>query len=102
MPYRYSVSAAAVFKDEDGAQDALDRMRRISQGLNIQPRTVWGLGDQGLVIQDTEAERPQYSFAWRTGELLQFFNLVWVQEPADEATARDYAEEVEALVPPAP
>lgn len=102
MPYLYSLSAAAVFKNEDGARDALDRIRRISQGLNIQPRTVWGLGDQGLVIQDTEAERPQYSFAWRTGELLQYFNLVWVQEPPDEAIARDYAEEMAALVQPVP
>ena len=102
MPYEYAVSAAAVFKNEDGARDALDRIKGISQGLNTQPKTVWGLGDEGLVIEETEAERPQYSFAWRTGELLQFFKLVWVQGPAKEATARDYAEEMAGLVQPAP
>jgi hypothetical protein len=101
MPYRYSLAGAAVFENEDGAKQALGSITAGLQGSTIkEEEEVPDLGDGGYVFQGTE--EPQYIYAWRTGELLQYFYLVWSQGSANKATALGFAEKMEALVPAAP
>jgi len=101
IPYEYSVAAASVFEDEDAARRALATIRGTFQGP-FQETPAPDLGDSGYVFQSTaEAEEPECRYAWRTGELLQFFILDWTQGPANEDTALGFAEEMDGLVPPA-
>jgi hypothetical protein len=76
-PYRYSESDAAVFENEDAAQDALDRLKRVSLGPNFENKSAHGLGDEGFGAFYTTGEQPgpEYHYAWRTANLLQVFSL---------------------------
>jgi hypothetical protein len=99
-PYEHSLSAAAVFKDEVVAAEALDNIRATFQAADIQEGPVPDLGEQGGYVFRVKDD--EFRYAWQTGKLLQYFDLVWVEGPASEETALRFAEKMEALVPAAP
>jgi hypothetical protein len=105
QPYWYSESFAAVFADENAAERALDRLKGTSQpGEDISAR---GLGDDGFGVLVTGVPRAAkfngsswegsaYHYVWRTGNLLQTFDLTLSGAGVSEATARRSAQTMDA------
>ena len=97
-PFWYSESAAAVFEDADAAQGALDTLKGDYQGPDFETVPAPGLGDDRLAVMVTGSPRPEYRYSWRTGNLLQVFDLEWSSPPANEDTARDFADKIDSLI----
>jgi hypothetical protein len=97
-PYFYSESVAAVFEDENAAQGALESLKRNFGGPNVERLPASGLGDDRFaILQNKESSQPEIEYFWRTGNLLQIFDLVWNGAGASEDTARGFAERMEEL-----
>jgi TIR domain len=107
-PYWYAESKAAVFEDEDAAQGALDSLEGGHQGRNVEQISVRGLGEDGFGVfvsavprdpffKGSSWEGSDYHYAWRTGNLLQTFDLSLSGPGVSEETARDYAEAMDGL-----
>ena len=106
-PYWYAESKAAVFEDENAAQGALDSLKGGHQGRNVKHLSARGLGEDGFAVFVTAVprdpsfegswERSEYHYAWRTGNLLQTFDLSLSGPGVSEETARDYAEAMDEL-----
>jgi TIR domain-containing protein len=98
QPYEYAESTAAVFKDENAAQGALDSLKAGYQGPNIEDVPARGLGDDRLaVVENKRSPRPEFTYFWRTGNLLQIFYLIWNAPGASEDVTRDFADKMDAL-----
>ena len=109
-PYWYSDSVAVAFEDEQAAQAALAELK----GSFSQPGTLnadkvesigaEGLGDEGFGWFATGVGRDsgfrgswdgsEYVYAWRTGELLQVFDLTLSGPGVSEDMARSFADEM--------
>jgi len=106
-PYWYAASTAAVFEDEGAAQSALDSDKGSKQGENFEPISARGLGDDGFAVFVTGLPRPKnfegswkgsdYHYEWRIGNLVQVFDLSLSGPGVSEATARGFANTMEAL-----
>jgi hypothetical protein len=107
-PYWYAESKAAVFKDEEAAQGALNSLEGVFEGRNVEQISTRGLGEDGFAVFATAVPRDpsfkgsswegsDYHYAWRTGNLLQTFDLSLSGPGVSEETARDYAEAMDAL-----
>lgn len=105
-PYWYSVSIAGDFEDENAAQAALADLEGDNQGTAAQEISAEGLGDEGFAFSIREVPQPgnfsgswegsSYLYMWRTGTLLQGFELV-VSGPVSEDTARGFANTMASL-----
>ena len=96
QPYWHSQSIAAVFEHEEAAQRALERLKETPDpeaGEDIPAR---GLGVDGFADFDTGLgqdpqfkgsswEGSEYTYVWRTGNLLQVFVLTLSGPGVDEA-----------------
>lgn len=94
-PYKYSESTAAVFPDENAAQRALDFQTQAYQGGKDVPAP--DLGDDRYAVLIDDRSQPQYFYFWRTGNLLQWFNLMWNGPHASEDDARGFVDQMDAL-----
>jgi TIR domain-containing protein len=106
-PYWYSDSVAVSFEDEQAAQAALAELKgSFSQAGTLNADKVdsigaEGLGDEGFgwlatgVGRDSgfrgSWEGSEYVYAWRTGELLQVFDLTLSGPGVSEDTAHSFA-----------
>jgi hypothetical protein len=105
-PYWYANSMAVVFKDDDAAQAALDDIKGYSEGPEVRHIPARDLGDDRVanfvrpVPRDPEFsgswEGSEYHYAWRTGNLVQIFGLDLSGPGVSEATARHFADQMDA------
>jgi hypothetical protein len=105
QPYWYSESIAFSFEEEQSAQAALAELKGgLPQTLNannVDPIEADDLGDEGFgwfatgVGRDSGFRGPwegsEYAYAWRTGKLLQVFELVLSGPGVSEDTAHRFA-----------
>jgi len=94
-PYEYSESTAAVFPDENAAQSALNDLTAHYEDSEDVP--AHDLGDDGFAARTVVRSRPEYTYHWRTGNLLQRFYLIWNETPPSEETTRGFVDEMDAL-----
>ncbi len=101
-PYWYSKSTAVVFDDAKAAQRVLVIAEANNPGESIAAK---GLGDDQWAITLPETapanfngswEGKSYLYIWRTGNLLQVFDLVLSGRDVSEAAARSYADKMDA------
>jgi hypothetical protein len=101
-PYWYSKSIAVVFADAEAAQRALVVAEANNPGKSIAAQ---GLGDDQWAVTLPETapasfkgswEGNRYLYVWRTGNLLQVFDLVLSGRDVSEATARSFADKMDA------
>jgi hypothetical protein len=112
-PYWYAESIAAAFKDKNAAQVALAQLKGVFQDpKTLEAQEIKGtpadsLGDEGFGWFATGIQRPSsfegfwegsaYVYGWRTGELLQVFELDLSGPGVSEDNARSFAEEMASL-----
>jgi hypothetical protein len=97
-PYEYAESTSAVFPDKSAAQEVLDSLEAGYQGPKNEDLPAVGLGDDRFaVLTINKQSRPEHLYVWRTGNLLQFFYLIWNRLNANEDTARGWADKIAAL-----
>jgi TIR domain-containing protein len=93
-------SAAIVFNGKVDAQKALASLGGLWQGPHFEKLSDPGLGEDSFAVLLNGSSRPEYQYAWRTGNLVQYFHLYSssTSTPVNQGTARESADNMERLV----
>ncbi len=94
-------SAAVVFKNNTGAEDGFATVQGgLASGEDVQ-RIDWNPGGDSFAVLLNESTAPEYIYIWRTGNLLQTFDL-YSSSPdthVTQDTATSAADSMRCLIP---
>jgi hypothetical protein len=94
-------SAAVVFKNQTGAEKVFVRVQGgLESGEEVQ-RIDWNPGGDSFAVLLNESTTPEYTYIWRTGNLLQLFDL-YSSSPDTHVTqdiASSAADSMRCLIP---